>query len=259
MAYVVKKEQNLANWIRSLTRESEMLRVIMMVEAVIAILLIITGVAFYFWKENTNFLILAGVAVFFTVGHWFRIYENRRNAGFVKRGRAGEIKVSDKLEKYLDDNCFIINDVDLKFGKQKSQIDHIVVAPNGIFIIETKNWAGHLEGNETDERWNQTKEIKGNSIQIKLKSPIVQNARHIETARMILDSSKINWEDIFSVVVISSRNTTFNINSTTPVVYSDELVELIKWTKSTRNYSEEEISKVIETLFPNCMIEKQTL
>ncbi len=256
MAYVIKKEQNLANWINSLTRESELLRVIMIVEAVIALLLIISGVIFFFWKGNTNILILACVAAFFTIGHWYKIYENSRNAKFVKRGRAGEIKVSDKLEKYLDDNCFIINDVDLRFGKQKSQIDHIVVAPNGIFIIETKNWAGHLEGNETDDRWNQTKEVKGKSIQVKLKSPIVQNARHVETARMILDNSKVDWEDIFSIVVISSRNTALDIDSTTPVVYGDELVELIKWTKSTRDYSEEEISKVIEILFPNCLISK---
>ena len=256
MAYVVKKEQNLANWIHSLTSESEMLRVVMIVEAVIAILLIIAGIIFYFYKGNTSFLILAGVAVFFTVGHWVKIYENSRSAGFVKRGRAGELKVSDKLEKFLDDNCFIINDVDLAFGKQKSQIDHIVVAPNGIFIIETKNWSGHLEGNETDERWTQTKERDGKTLNIKLKSPIVQNARHIETVKLILDNNKINWEDIFSVIVISSRNTTFNIDSNTPVVYADELVELIQWMKSTREYSEEEISKAIETLFPNCLISK---
>jgi len=71
MAYVVKKEQNLANWIHSLNSESELLRGIMIVEAVIALILIVLGIIFYFWKGNTNFLIFAGVAVFFTVGHWF--------------------------------------------------------------------------------------------------------------------------------------------------------------------------------------------
>jgi len=257
MAYVVKKEQNLANWIHSLNSESESLRIVMIIEAVIALILIVLGIIFYFWKGNTNFLIFAGVAVFFTVGHWFKIYENSRNAGFVKRGRAGELKVSDKLEKFLDENCYIINDVDLAFGKQKSQIDHIVVAPNGIFIIETKNWAGYLEGNETDGVWTQTKERDGKTFQVKLKNPIVQNARHVDTVQLILNSEKIDWEDIFSIIVISSKNTTFNIDSTTSVVYADELVELIKWTKSTRDYySEEEISKVIEVLFPNCLIGK---
>lgn len=38
-----------------------------------------------------------------------------------------------------------------------SEIDHIVITRGGIFIIETKNWSGIIEGNPSDETWLQTK------------------------------------------------------------------------------------------------------
>lgn len=65
-------------------------------------------------------------------------------------GAQGEQKVVRELEK-LSDDYILINDFTRKFNPQvynrrendyiKSiQIDHILIAPSGIFIIETKNW-----------------------------------------------------------------------------------------------------------------------
>lgn len=66
-------------------------------------------------------------------------------------GAIGEHKVLKYLEG-LSDDYFVINDVNLPFspalyysqekGYFKSiQIDHVVVSPAGIFLIETKNWS----------------------------------------------------------------------------------------------------------------------
>lgn len=72
-------------------------------------------------------------------------------------GAIGEKKVERELQT-LPDNHYIINDFSLVFQKaiyKKStqeyiksiQIDHLLVAPSGIFIIETKNWSKHSINN----------------------------------------------------------------------------------------------------------------
>ena len=66
-------------------------------------------------------------------------------------GALGEQKVVNELEN-LSDEYFLINDFSLSFetpiyNRQENdyiksiQIDHILVSPSGIFLIETKNWS----------------------------------------------------------------------------------------------------------------------
>jgi hypothetical protein len=72
-------------------------------------------------------------------------------------GALGEQKVVDVLEK-LSDDCILINDFNCKFHpaiyNQKEndyiksvQIDHILITPSGVFLIETKNWNQHSVNN----------------------------------------------------------------------------------------------------------------
>ncbi len=66
-------------------------------------------------------------------------------------GALGEQKVTKELEN-LSDEYFLINDFSLSlkppiYNRQENdyirsiQIDHILVSPSGIFLIETKNWS----------------------------------------------------------------------------------------------------------------------
>src|SRR5690606_20229828 len=66
-------------------------------------------------------------------------------------GALGEQKVVNTLEN-LSDEYFLINDFEVFlspgiFHKQENdfiksvQIDHILIGPSGVFLIETKNWS----------------------------------------------------------------------------------------------------------------------
>lgn len=77
-----------------------------------------------------------------------RIIDNLNNYIY---GAIGEQKVVKTLEK-LSDEYFLINDFSVSFSKpiynrrendyiKSVQIDHILVGPSGVFIIETKNWS----------------------------------------------------------------------------------------------------------------------
>ena len=73
---------------------------------------------------------LIGVLVFF-----------RLHRGY-KQGFEGEKQVT-KVLSSLSDDYFLINDVQLVAGK-RSNIDHIVLGPTGIFVLETKNHSGKI-------------------------------------------------------------------------------------------------------------------
>ena len=67
-------------------------------------------------------------------------------------GAEGEEKVAEYLN-LLDDRYYVIHDIVLP--GRIGNIDHIVLGPNGIFIVETKNHKGHITCN--GDWWKQRK------------------------------------------------------------------------------------------------------
>ena len=61
-------------------------------------------------------------------------------------GERGENLVSQFLS--CDKNSIVFNDITLfdERTKKSSQIDHVVIRQNGVFVIETKNYAGRVYG-----------------------------------------------------------------------------------------------------------------
>lgn len=66
-----------------------------------------------------------------------------------------------------------------------TQIDHVVVSPYGIFVLETKNMKGWIFGTERDANWTQSLYNKKNSFQ----NPLRQNYRHTKCLAEFLDLS----------------------------------------------------------------------
>ncbi len=62
-----------------------------------------------------------------------------------------------------------------------SQIDELIVADSGIYVIEVKNYKGWIFGNEKNQYWTQIlyTGIRGESIKNRLYNPIRQNNSHI--------------------------------------------------------------------------------
>lgn len=55
----------------------------------------------------------------------------------MRRGLTGEAIVAAILEDLSDDYC-VINDLTTNFGN----VDHVVIGPTGVFLIDAKNWRG---------------------------------------------------------------------------------------------------------------------
>ena len=94
------------------------------------------------------------------------------------KGRFGEAVVSVGALKRLDPKVYrVFNDLFLPRpdGKGTTQIDHIVVSPFGIFVIETKNYAGWIFGDEDSRYWTQVIYRK----KCRFQNPLHQNALHV--------------------------------------------------------------------------------
>ena len=164
-------------------------------------------------------------------------------------GKVGEKRVARKLN-WLSSEYTTINDVLFPTKYGTTQIDHIVVSPYGIFIIETKNYKGWIFGHQDSEEWKQSllgrKTLWGwSSEQHKFRNPIRQNLAHFRAVKAILKD--IGDFTIIPIVVFSDRA---ELNITTPnhiVVNWSNLRSVIKSYK-TPCISCENIERIINRL-----------
>lgn len=59
----------------------------------------------------------------------------------IKQGERGERIVAQEIEKTLIKNGYVVfHDIPIENGNRKFNIDHLLVGPNGVFAVETKNY-----------------------------------------------------------------------------------------------------------------------
>lgn len=95
--------------------------------------------------------------ILFLVWVVYRIAVNRKwkramnEVSVARAGLAGERMTEDVL-KSLPNNYFIFSDFSVEAKGKESQIDHALVGPTGIFVIETKYWSGDIiDGDSPDQ------------------------------------------------------------------------------------------------------------
>jgi hypothetical protein len=72
------------------------------------------------------------------------LYYSRRYSTY-KMGAEGETIVTQVLTSKLSDDYYLVNDVVYTNDRgHKENIDHVVLGPNGVFAIETKNYRGKV-------------------------------------------------------------------------------------------------------------------
>lgn len=168
--------------------------------------------------------------VFGVLGFFAIIFLLARLASPKSRGERGEARVAEVLQQYINEvGGYLINDVILPYGNRTTQIDHIVFAPSGVFVVETKNWGGWIYGKDEDEYWTQT--IGINRIQKHQHyNPVKQNHVHVKAVKV---HTKEYDKGKFYNVVVFSRNNTQHVNSDY-VVCRDELLGYLRNIKEKR-------------------------
>lgn len=65
-----------------------------------------------------------------------------RSAELWERGAQGEVEVARALES-LPDGWVVLHDLAWP-GRPRANLDHVVIGPGGVFVVDAKNWSGHL-------------------------------------------------------------------------------------------------------------------
>ena len=104
----------------------------------------------------------------------------------IKKGEEGENLVASILDKDTEYHRLINNLVLLGDNGISHQIDHILIRPNGIFVIETKNYYGLIEGKEEDSFWTRSYFVKGKIKKATFHNPLKQNQSHMRAIKKII-------------------------------------------------------------------------
>lgn len=86
-----------------------------------------------------------------------------RSARAWRRGAEGERVVAELLKTELPDGYHVFNDV--RFPGRTANIDHLVIGPSGVFVLNTKNWRGTVGWAEDGKTllWNGEPEKKNSA------------------------------------------------------------------------------------------------
>ena len=165
----------------------------------------------------------------------------RLNAPRIRGGR-GESRVANVLSRLDNSQYKVLNDLLIRTTRGTSQIDHVVVSPQGIFVIETKNYSGWIHGGEKSEYWTQSIFRK----KYEFRNPIKQNWAHVYGLKEILsDFGQISYHP---VVVFTRSSELKNVHSKLPVSYVDNLLQIITETKGGGILSGDQVLAIQRTL-----------
>lgn len=114
-----------------------------------------------------------------------------------KRGIQGEREVNRALGLLLKDDEYLLTNliIPLRNG-HTTEIDTLLITHKGIFCIETKNWIGHISGDDESEYWDQKYDdpYKSNKEH---RNPVIQNKHHCN----VLERELGNQYDVYNIVI----------------------------------------------------------
>ena len=199
----------------------------------------IGGIGLLYSFISINLLLILISAFIIGIGGFFSYI----NINYVK-GLYGEILVTEYIRR-LDDSYYLINDV--KLPNSYGNIDHILLGPNGIFVIESKHFEGEVRCNgdnwyqynrewknpEEYERKSPSKQVKGNALRLK---------QFIESKNIFKKQFNF-WVD--GIVVFTSDNVELILNHpTVPVIKIKGLYKYIKNKQSNLTFSTQELESI---------------
>ena len=108
-----------------------------------------------------------------------------------------------QAKKSLGEAYILLNDCTLPDGQNgTTQIDHILLSPCGIFVIETKNYQGWVFGGERQKSWTQKIYKKS----FKFQNLLYQNYKHIRVLESVLEDV-LDPQYLHSLIVFTPQST----------------------------------------------------
>lgn len=159
----------------------------------------------------------------------------------INKGKRGEKRVARILNKVAENNNgYVINDLIIPGNNEStSQIDHILFTRRGIFVVETKNYAGRLYGTVKQRNWTQV--LAYGNTKNSMYNPLMQNQTHIYNLEKIIG----NDVECHSFVVILRANLDY-LEARDEVYTPRELKDTIREEVKNEIYKQDQIEEAYE-------------
>lgn len=82
-----------------------------------------------------------------------------------------------------------------------TEVDHLVLSPFGIFVIEVKNYRGWIFGGEKQPQWT----VQRFRSKHQFMNPLHQNYKHTQAVKQLLGLSGKDGDSVYSIVAFSLR------------------------------------------------------
>jgi hypothetical protein len=123
--------------------------------------------------HNPALLILIALALGYLIGR-YRVYQlQNRGEAAVRRTITGAFSPPD---------YHLMNNITVPIRDGTTQIDHVLISRYGVFVVETKDYAGAIYANPTSTTWTQAFA----KSTFKFQNPIFQNRAHVKAVKALL-------------------------------------------------------------------------
>lgn len=228
MAKTLTSERNLLQRQEAIARDLNLLKRMRLVEWGAAALFVAAGLVWQYGLGRGFFvLFIGGVLVFLALGHEARRREQLEDLADTEQMRGAKEAVAKLLDDKLANDHYVLNDLRLKVGREKCWIDHLVVAPSGMFVINTMNWEGKIVGDTAKQSY--VWKIRAPDGKIRpARNPVGRALRERRILCNWLKGTNLIWERVFPLVVLANPNADVQVtNAGTKVMTPEKAVTFI--------------------------------
>jgi hypothetical protein len=226
-------------------KHADYLLIIAVVLVLLSFLLVFSSVLF----GNCSAVFIIAIVIAMAVLIWIVLPLYRSWS----KGAAGEESVAEIL-KVLEKEYLVMHDV--KLPGEKGNIDHVVIGRTGIFVIETKNYGGHIicYGDDWQSHYEGGLQfsMKGRlywkpTRDYDIGSPSKQIKRNAMILKRFLERyyPKLSYIWINCIVVFTNETATIELHDPTVTVSrTDQLIAFIKNNDTTIDISPDDFSNL---------------
>lgn len=222
------------------------LSALFVMQVVFAVLPVVLLMYFIFTMRGSEDYVFAYISIAAMVLCGSAYFFLARQYSILLSGMKGERSLL-KAARKLDGSCNVYLNLPVRYKRNRSEIDMLVVGENGVFVIEAKNHSGKISGDDTEQFWRQHKRYKdGHETCSEMENPLRQVNRQREILKNILKSGGVDlW--INSAVYFSNPYVRLDLtlkDTSNVVKGEEELLNLLKGDSEKQRLQPEMLLKI---------------
>ncbi|MBQ2798854.1 MAG: NERD domain-containing protein [Ruminiclostridium sp.] len=152
-----------------------------------------------------------------------------------------------KTVRKLGSEYMVFSNLPIRYKKNRSEIDLLIISPTYLLIIEVKNHSGYISGKHKDDKWIQRKVYKdGKTTETEMQNPLRQMRRQRDIVKSILQANDLDqWIETVLYFSSNSVHLYLDLYDSDNVCSSEkELLQFLRTYNPPRKADPEKLEKI---------------